>query len=141
MVAGKSVSRLNDGAKQLVRSRKLEDVFENRRCCDRSPEGDEFLGVLGVYPAQPRDPDVHERQLLERTRDLLAVAATGANASCIFIPAPGVRGSAALAALAAPQPGRIQYAHADLAAYSVFEEAYTLGFGAGQTVAARLRGG
>jgi hypothetical protein len=57
------------------------------------------------------------------------------------IPAPGVRGSAALAALAAPQPGRIQYAHADLAAYSVFEEAYTLGFGAGQTVAARLRGG
>lgn len=40
----------------------------------RSPEGDEFLGVLGVYPAQQRDPDAHERQLLERTRDLLALA-------------------------------------------------------------------
>jgi diguanylate cyclase (GGDEF)-like protein/PAS domain S-box-containing protein len=40
----------------------------------RSPEGDEFLGLLGVYPAQQRDPDNHERQLLERTRDLLALA-------------------------------------------------------------------
>jgi diguanylate cyclase (GGDEF)-like protein/PAS domain S-box-containing protein len=40
----------------------------------RSPERDEFLGVLGVYPAQRRDPDTHERQLLERTRDLLALA-------------------------------------------------------------------
>jgi predicted NAD/FAD-dependent oxidoreductase len=57
------------------------------------------------------------------------------------IPAPGVRGSAALAALAAPQPGRIQYAHADLAGYSVFEEAYTLGIAAGRTAAARLRSG
>ncbi|MFN8026141.1 MAG: EAL domain-containing protein [Acidimicrobiia bacterium] len=40
----------------------------------RSPEADEFLGVLGVYPAQAREPDPHERQLLERTRDLLALA-------------------------------------------------------------------
>jgi len=40
----------------------------------RSPEGDEFLGVLGVYPTEQRDPDAHERQLLERTRDLLALA-------------------------------------------------------------------
>jgi hypothetical protein len=51
-----------------------------------------------------------------------------------------VRGSAALAALAAPQPGRIQFAHADLAGYSVFEEACTLGAMAGHTVASRLRG-
>jgi hypothetical protein len=55
------------------------------------------------------------------------------------IPAPGVRGSAALAALAAPQPGRIQFAHADLAGYSVFEEAYTAGVSAGRVVANRLR--
>jgi hypothetical protein len=54
------------------------------------------------------------------------------------IPAPGVRGSAALAALAAPQPGRIQFAHADLAGYSVFEEAYTAGTTAGLAVAGRL---
>ena len=40
----------------------------------RSPEGNDFLGVLGVYPAQQREPDAHERQLLERTRDLLALA-------------------------------------------------------------------
>ena len=37
-------------------------------------------------------------------------------------PLPGVRSSAALAALAAPQP-RVHYAHADLSGYSVFEEA------------------
>jgi monoamine oxidase len=42
------------------------------------------------------------------------------------VPAPGQRGSAALAALRA-QRGRIRYAHSDLAAYSVFEEAFTLG--------------
>jgi len=38
------------------------------------------------------------------------------------IPTPGLRGSAALRALAMPQP-RMHYAHADLAGYSVFEEA------------------
>jgi hypothetical protein len=42
------------------------------------------------------------------------------------VPAPGQRGSAALAALRA-QRGRLRYAHSDLAAYSVFEEAFTLG--------------
>jgi monoamine oxidase len=42
------------------------------------------------------------------------------------VPALGQRGSAALAALRA-QRGRIRYAHSDLAAYSVFEEAFTLG--------------
>ena len=42
------------------------------------------------------------------------------------IPVPGIRSSAALAALQAPQ-GRLHFAHADLSGYSVFEEAYTQG--------------
>lgn len=43
------------------------------------------------------------------------------------IPSPGQRGSAALAALRAAT-GRIRFAHSDLVAYSVFEEAFTLGW-------------
>ena len=39
------------------------------------------------------------------------------------IPVPGLRGHAALRALAAPQR-RLHFAHADLAGYSVFEEAF-----------------
>jgi monoamine oxidase len=73
------------------------------------------------------------------------------------IPAPGVRSQAALAALreAAWVPGsgpaapptaltgpsgtqRLHFAHADLAGYSVFEEAFTLGDAAGRRAAARL---
>lgn len=50
------------------------------------------------------------------------------------IPTPGLRGSAALAALNDTR-GRVVFAHADLAGYSVFEEAYT----AGVEAAARLR--
>ncbi|HEY3635101.1 MAG TPA: FAD-dependent oxidoreductase [Caldimonas sp.] len=50
------------------------------------------------------------------------------------IPAPGVRSSAALAALAAPQR-RVQFAHADLSAYSVFEEAFFHGTRAGRAAA------
>jgi hypothetical protein len=42
------------------------------------------------------------------------------------IPVPGLRGSAALAALRAARGG-VRFAHADLAGYSVFEEAYTAG--------------
>ncbi len=42
------------------------------------------------------------------------------------IPMPGLRGSAALAALNEAR-GRVVFAHADLAGYSVFEEAYTAG--------------
>ena len=42
------------------------------------------------------------------------------------IPAPGVRAGAALAQLAQPQ-GRLAFAHSDLSAYSVFEEAYIHG--------------
>jgi len=54
------------------------------------------------------------------------------------IPAPGVRGSAALHALAQPQTSRLHFAHSDLAGYSVFEEAFTLGDAAGRAVAKRL---
>ena len=42
------------------------------------------------------------------------------------IPTPGLRSHPALAALRA-QRGRLRFAHADLAAYSVFKEAFTLG--------------
>jgi hypothetical protein len=53
------------------------------------------------------------------------------------IPVPGLRGSAALLALQQPQ-GRLHFAHADLSAYSVFEEAFTHGLRAGERVAAAL---
>lgn len=54
------------------------------------------------------------------------------------VPVPGARGDPALAALAA-LAGRVQFAHADLSAYSVFEEAYTHGVRAAASLAAALR--
>ena len=54
------------------------------------------------------------------------------------IPIPGARGDPALAALNDAR-GRVQLAHADLAAYSVFEEAYTLGVQAAGRVLRELR--
>jgi hypothetical protein len=56
------------------------------------------------------------------------------------LPLPGVRGSAALRALAEPQ-ARVQFGHADLSGYSVFEEALYQGSRAGRAVIERLRGG
>ncbi|EHR69099.1 protoporphyrinogen oxidase [Burkholderiales bacterium JOSHI_001] len=56
------------------------------------------------------------------------------------IPRPGLRSSPALQALAR-QPGRIRFAHADLAGYSVFEEAFTLGSTVGADLARALRTG
>ena len=57
------------------------------------------------------------------------------------IPLPGVRGHAALGALrdgrATP---RLHWAHADLAGYSVFEEAFTAGDAAGRAAARSLHG-
>jgi protoporphyrinogen oxidase len=54
------------------------------------------------------------------------------------IPLPGVRGSAALAALRDGQgQQRLHFAHSDLAGYSVFEEAYTQGVRAAQAVVSR----
>ncbi|AKJ31556.1 FAD-dependent oxidoreductase [Caldimonas brevitalea] len=54
------------------------------------------------------------------------------------IPVPGLRGSPALAALGEAS-GRVRYAHADLSAYSVFEEAYTWGVQVGGRLADELR--
>ena len=54
------------------------------------------------------------------------------------IPLPGARGDPALAALTALH-GRVQLAHADLAGYSVFEEAYTFGVEAAARVVRTLR--
>lgn len=54
------------------------------------------------------------------------------------IPVPGARGSAARAALADAQ-GRLHFGHADLSAYSVFEEAYTRGWLAGGAAADAVR--
>ncbi|HEX6018036.1 MAG TPA: FAD-dependent oxidoreductase [Burkholderiaceae bacterium] len=55
------------------------------------------------------------------------------------IPLPGARGDPALAALMQMR-GRLQFAHADLAGYSVFEEAYTFGVQAAARVLRELRG-
>jgi hypothetical protein len=55
------------------------------------------------------------------------------------VPTPGVRGSAALRALAALQ-GRVHFAHSDLSGYSVFEEAMFHGQRAGERIATALRG-
>ncbi len=54
------------------------------------------------------------------------------------VPLPGARGDPALAALAS-LTGRVQFAHADLSAYSVFEEAYTHGVRAAASLVAALR--
>jgi monoamine oxidase len=57
------------------------------------------------------------------------------------IPAPGVRGHAALHALAeGVANSRLHIAHADLSGYSVFEEAFTLGHAAGTRAARALHG-
>jgi len=54
------------------------------------------------------------------------------------IPVQGLRSSAALRALAEPQP-RVHFAHTDLSAYSVFEEAMYQGVRAAAAVSARQR--
>ena len=53
------------------------------------------------------------------------------------IPTPGLRSSAALAAIP-DSAARVSFAHADLSAYSVFEEAFTRGGAAGRRVARSL---
>ena len=54
------------------------------------------------------------------------------------VPVPGLRGSAALHALAQPQR-RVHFAHADLSTYSVFEEAMFHGARAAAQVRAALK--
>ncbi|HWH74485.1 MAG TPA: hypothetical protein VNV16_09525, partial [Methylibium sp.] len=55
----------------------------------------------------------------------------------MLIPTPGLRGAAALEALARPS-GNLKFAHADLSASSCFEEAFTRGTLAGDSVASEL---
>jgi monoamine oxidase len=55
------------------------------------------------------------------------------------VPVPGLVRHPALAALRAAA-GRLRFAHSDLAGYSVFEEAFTLGHGAGRAAAAATAG-
>jgi monoamine oxidase len=108
--------------------------------------------VLTVYRALGLDPN-RRRALLEQPwttwRDaILAELAVphpdlAAKATRIDImryghamatPVPGLRSSVALAALRQAQPApweRLQFAHSDLSAYSVFEEAFTHGHRAG----------
>ena len=62
----------------------------------------------------PAHPDLRDK--LQRV-DLMRYG------HAMSVPLPGLRGSAALHALQAPQ-GRIHLAHADLSAYSIFEEAF-----------------
>ena len=56
------------------------------------------------------------------------------------VPVPGLRSSAALAALAGPTTGRVHVAHSDLSAYSILEEAFFQGHRVGLRVAKRLNG-
>ena len=61
-------------------------------------------------------------------------------AHAMSVPVPGVRSSAALAALQSPSVGaRLQFAHSDLSGYSIFEEAFAHGHRAGSAVASTLR--
>ena len=88
---------------------------------------DERAALLNPDPAPWRDrvltelalmhPDIHQRaQQLDLTRWGHAMA----------VPSPGVQRHPALTALRQMR-GRVRYAHADLAACSVFEEAFTAG--------------
>jgi predicted NAD/FAD-dependent oxidoreductase len=65
-------------------------------------------------------------QLLPAHPDLAAKVRRADLMRCghaMSLPLPGVRGSAALAALTTQQAGRVHFAHSDLSGYSVFEEA------------------
>lgn len=79
-----------------------------------------------LRPLHPDLPDKLERIVLTRYGHAMS------------IPVPGLRSSPALAALAQAS-GRVRFAHADLSAYSVFEEAFTHGDGAGTKLARWLR--
>ncbi|MDQ6683703.1 MAG: FAD-dependent oxidoreductase, partial [Pseudomonadota bacterium] len=84
-----------------------------------------------VKELEAAHPDLRDR--LERV-DLMRYG------HAMSVPTPGRRSSPALRALAEDE-GRVQFAHSDLSAYSVFEEALYHGMRAGRTAAARLRGG
>ncbi|MEO5881693.1 MAG: FAD-dependent oxidoreductase [Caldimonas sp.] len=79
-----------------------------------------------VADLSPMHPDLRAKL---RRADLMRYG------HAMSIPVPGIRSSEALRALAAPQK-RVQFAHADLSAYSVFEEAFFHGTRAGRAAAA-----
>ena len=83
------------------------------------------LGARVIADLAPAHPDLAAKV---RRVDLMRYG------HAMSIPAPGVRSSAALQALAAPQR-RVHFAHADLSAYSVFEEALFHGMRAGRAAA------
>lgn len=56
------------------------------------------------------------------------------------VPVPGQRSSSALAALANPAYGRVHFAHSDLSAYSILEEAFFHGDRVGRRVAQQVSG-
>ena len=113
--------------------------------------------VLTCYRAFGDDPDAGRKALLSRDwqhwaealiaelapahpdlREKLGEIRIARYGHAMAIPAPGIRSSAALAALAEPQ-GRIAFAHADLSGYSVFEEAFDRGLRAGTLTAMAMR--
>src|SRR4051812_19563761 len=79
--------------------------------------------VADLAPIHPDLPDKLRRVDLMRYGHAMSV------------PVPGARSSAALRALALAQR-RVHFAHADLSAYSVFEEAFFHGTRAGRAAAA-----
>ncbi|MBV8062239.1 MAG: FAD-dependent oxidoreductase [Nevskia sp.] len=112
--------------------------------------------VLTWYTALGDDPGGGRRALLQRSwKDWCELILADLSAAhpdlrrklrqvgimryghAMAIPAPGVRGSAWLAALRQPQ-GRVAFAHSDLSAYSVFEEALHWGLAAGDGTARAL---
>jgi hypothetical protein len=56
------------------------------------------------------------------------------------VPVPGQRTSSALAALANPDHGRVHFAHSDLSAYSILEEAFFHGDRVGRRVEQQVSG-
>jgi protoporphyrinogen oxidase len=114
--------------------------------------------VLSCYYAYGIDP-AQRKQLLERTwkaqSDIvlndLALAHPDIRehakridivryGHAMAVPTPGLRSSPALEALRKPQTGRVHFAHSDLSAYSVFEEAFYWGTTAGARVAKLVTG-
>ncbi|WP_343051220.1 FAD-dependent oxidoreductase [Pseudaquabacterium terrae] len=79
-----------------------------------------------LLPLHPDLPEKLERIVLMRYGHAMS------------IPVPGLRSSPALAALARSD-GRVRFAHSDLSAYSIFEEAFTHGDSAGTRLARWLR--
>jgi hypothetical protein len=115
-----------DRARTLLTAYRALPVTERAALLDRPPAHWAQQVLADLAPVHPDLPTKLTQVDLMRYGHAMA------------IPAPGVRGSAARAALRT-LAGRIQLAHADLAGYSVFEEAYTAGVDAATALRAQLR--